>query len=89
MSAHRLSPHPRELRRFLPRPGQLLTLANIRGEWRPSGGVACCGMFAVVWSTWAGDFWAPLHDFMAADQQQLIEACRQLDRDASAWARSR
>lgn len=69
-------------RRFMPRPGQALTLDNVRGPWLPSGTVNCCGMFAVVWSTRSGDFWAPLHDFAPVDQLRLIDACRQLDRFA-------
>lgn len=66
-------------RRFRPRSGHLLTLANIRGPWRPSGSVGGAGMFAVAWSTCAGEFWAPLHDFAPADQLRLIEMCRRLD----------
>lgn len=89
MKVHRPPSLPRDVRRFHPPRGQLLTMANIRGPWRPSGAVQACGVFAVVWSTWAGDFWAPLHDFMPADQLRLIEACRQLDHDASPRARSR
>lgn len=89
MSAHRLQSHQREVRRFYPSRGHLLTMANIRGPWRPSGAVNACGMFAVVWSTWAGDFWAPLHDFMPADQLRLIEACAQLDRDLGTSTRGR
>lgn len=79
----------REMCRFYPPRSQLLTLSNIRGPWRPSGTVDACGMFAVVWSTWAGDFWAPLHDFMPADQLRLIEACKQLDLDAGSATRGR
>ena len=67
------------LRRFRPHSGQVLTLANIRGPWRPSGAVAGVGVFAVVWSTYTSDLWAPLHDFAAADQLRLIDACRHLD----------
>jgi hypothetical protein len=77
-----------EMRRFVPSRGQALTMGNIRGPWRPSGAVAGAGVFAVVWSTYAGDFWAPLHDFAPADQLRLIEACRRLDRQlglAGAW----
>lgn len=76
-------------RRFLPAPGTLLTLSNIRGPWRPSGSVAGCGVFAVVWSTFGGEFWAPLHDFQPADQQRLIYACRSLDQAcgySGAWS---
>lgn len=75
-------PASARVRRFRPRAGQLLTLANIRGSWRPSGTVAGSGMFAVVWSTWAGTYWAALHDFAPADQLRLIEACRHLERAA-------
>ena len=76
---------PAAPRRFLPLRGQLLTLANVRGPWRPSGAVSGAGVFAVVWSTRAGDFWAPLHDFMPADQLRLVEACRWLDREAAGY----
>lgn len=69
-------------RRFLPAPGQQLTLANIRGPWRPSGAVAGMGVFAVVWDTGRGSFWAPLHDFAAADQLRLVEDCRRLTLEA-------
>lgn len=62
-------------RRFRPRPGQFLTLSNIRGPWRPSGTVAG----AVVWETHGGGFWAALSDFAPADQLRLIDACRRLD----------
>ncbi len=79
-------------RRFSPVRGRLLTLANIRGPWRPSGAVTACGVFAVVWSTRAGDFWAALHDFTPADQLRLIESCRWSDRCAGftgAWSKGR
>ena len=69
-------------RRFVPLHGRLLTLANIRGPWRPSGAAGGSGVFAVRWSTYCGDYWAPLHDFEPADQLRLIEACRRLDLDA-------
>jgi hypothetical protein len=74
--------------RYLPRRGEHLTLADVRGPWRPSGTVQACGTFAIVWSARAGDFWAPLHDFAPADQLRLIAACRHLDRVAGyggAW----
>lgn len=71
----------RPARRFYPRSGRALTLANIRGPWRPSGAVASAGVFAVVWSTATGEMWAPLHDFAPADQLRLIEACRVLDQE--------
>ena len=66
----------------MPRYGQRLNLSNIRGPWRPSGTVAGAGLFAIVWTTYHGDFWAPLHDFAPADQLRLVEACRQIDREA-------
>ena len=78
-------------RRFFPPPGHALTIGCIRGPWRPSGTVAGAGVFAVVWSTCKGDFWAPVHDFTAPDQLRLIDACRRLDLQAngpdarSAW----
>ena len=75
-------------RRFVPLRSQLLTLNNVRGPWRPSGTVGGAGVFAVVWMTRSGDFWAPVHDFEPADQLRLIEACRRLDREAGypgAW----
>lgn len=74
-----MSRDPSSLRRFRPRAGRLLTMANIRGPWRPSGTVAGSGLFAVVWSTCAGSYWAALHDFTPADQLRLIEAGRSLD----------
>jgi hypothetical protein len=89
---NRQSLPPREVCRFHPLRGQLLTIANIRGPWRPSGAVNACGMFAVVWSTRGGEFWAPLHDFALADQLRLIEACRHVDDHAGypgAWPRGR
>ena len=83
------SPAPR---RFVPLRGQALTMANIRGAWRPSGSVAACGMFAIVWSVAGGEFWAPLHDFAPADQRRLIDACRHKDLHAGyagAWPHGR
>lgn len=68
-------------RRFVPLRGQYLTTGNIRGAWRPSGTVAASGVFAVVWETRSGTFWAPLHDFAPADQLRLIEASRRLDEE--------
>lgn len=68
--------------------GHRLTMANIQGSWRPFGTVAGAGVFAVVWSTHKGTFWAPLHDFEPGDQLHLIESCRRLDRIAGysgAW----
>lgn len=70
---------PRPLRRFWPVPGQLLSIECIRGPWRPTGAVDGCGVFAVRWTTRSGDWWSPLHDFYAADQLRLIEACRWQD----------
>jgi len=66
-------------RRFRPHAGRLLTMANIRGPWRPSGTVAGAGIWAVVWEARSGTFWAALADFSPADQLRLIEACRRLD----------
>jgi hypothetical protein len=87
---HLVQPSPaREPRRFHPARGQLLTLANIRGPWRTSGAVAGAGVFAVVWSTRGGDFWAALHDFDDASRSRLIDACRWQDLSAGrpgAWA---
>lgn len=75
-----MSSHDRgATRRFFPPPGGRLTIANIRGTWRPSGEVAGACVFAVVWSTRFRDFWAPLHDFEPIDQLRLVEACRRLD----------
>jgi hypothetical protein len=72
-------PHSREPRRFRPARGQLLTIENIRGLWRPSGTVSGTGVFAVVWETYRGTYWAPLHDFEPADQLRLIDQCRHID----------
>jgi hypothetical protein len=66
-------------KRFRAARGGRLTLANVKGPWRPSGTVGGVGVFAVIWSTYSGDFWAPLHDFAPADQLRLVEACRRLD----------
>ena len=66
-------------RRFVPARRQRLTLANIRGPWRPSGAVGGAGLFAVVWSTRFGTFWSALHDFTREDQLHLIEQCRWID----------
>lgn len=74
----RSAPVHRPLRRFHPARGQLLALDCIRGPWRPSGAVQAYGVFAVVWSTFNTDFWAPLHDFDAASQLRLIEIGRRL-----------
>jgi hypothetical protein len=68
-------------RRFVPPRGQRLTLANIRGDWRPTGTVAGAGVWAVVWDTFSGSFWAPLTDFAQVDQLRLIEACRRIDQE--------
>ena len=79
-------------RRFFPRRGGRLTMGVIRGPWRPSGAVAGAGVFAVVWSTRSGDFWAPLHDFEPADQLRLIDACGWVDQHAGfpgAWPEGR
>jgi len=77
-------PTERPLRRFLPHRGQKLTMNNVRGPWRPSGTVAGVGVFAVVWATPRGLWWAALHDFAPADQLRLIEACRWLDERSGA-----
>jgi len=56
--------------------------------WRPSGAVAGGGVFAIVWETYRGSFWAALHDFEPSAQLRLIEDCRHLDRMAGfegAW----
>lgn len=79
-------------RRFHPVRGRLLTLNNVRGPWRPSGTVGGVGVFAVVWSTHSGDFWAPLHDFEPSAQLRLIEQCRWADMEAGfpgAWPTGR
>lgn len=68
--------------RFWPKHGTFLTWGHIRGPWRPSGAVAGGGMFAVVWSTGHGDYWAPLHDFDPATREELISECAQGDREA-------
>jgi hypothetical protein len=80
------------IRRFRPFNGQLLTLRNIHGPWRPSGAIDACGMFAVVWTTVRGEFWAALHDFAPADQLTLVDMCRRGDREAGypgAWQEGR
>ena len=69
------SPH-----RFYPSHGQALIMDCTCGKWRPSGAFAIAGVFAVVWTTRSGDFWALVHDFCAVEQQRLIEDCRQVDR---------
>lgn len=70
-------------RRWRPSRGQALTMDCIRGMWRPSGAVGGAGVFAVVWSTRSGDFWAAVHDFTVADQLRLIDDCRQIDHQAN------
>lgn len=79
--------------RFYPPSGQFLTLANVRGLWRPSGTVAGACVFAVVWTTRSGcDYWAPLHDFSPEDQRRLIDACWWQDRatcSPDAWTGGR
>lgn len=85
-------PVERPLRRFVPLRGQRLTMAQIRGPWRPSAAVAGAGVFAVVWEMRTCTFWAPLHDFTPSDQLRLIEACRWADRQAGfpgAWPEGR
>jgi hypothetical protein len=69
-------------RRFYPRAGRRLSVHNVRGEWRPSGTAAGVGVFAVVWSTPSGAWWAPLHDFEPAAQLHFIAACAELDQEA-------
>jgi hypothetical protein len=87
--------HPFEQRlprRFWPSRGVPLTLDNIRGPWRPSGAVCGACVFAVVWSTRSGDWWAPLHDFCPETQLRLVESCRWQDRAAGfegAWPEGR
>jgi hypothetical protein len=66
-------------RRFRPRFGHFLTMANVRGPWRPSGAVGGAGVFAIIWEAHSGPFWAPLHDFDAPTQLRLIDACLRLD----------
>ncbi len=72
-----------EPRRLRPRPGQALTMADVRGIWRPSGVAGGVGVFAVVWSISSGDHRAAMHDFSAADELRLIDACRQSDHQAN------
>lgn len=72
-------PLPPPPRRVYPPVGERLTLSVIRGLWWPSSYVDACCVFAVVWGTERGRFWAPLHDFAPADQRRMIEACRELD----------
>ena len=74
--------HPRlpgEPRRVRPRPGRLLTRDAVSDDWWPS----CCAgflqMFSIVWSTPAGECWAPLHDFTPADQQRFLDTFRRYD----------
>ena len=79
-------------RRLMPMRGRLLTLANIGGDWRPSGTAGGVGVFCVVWSTYGGEFWAALHDFDQATRLRLLDECRQRDRDAGfpgAWPEGR
>jgi hypothetical protein len=78
----------RSLQRIWPASGRPITRAQIRGPWRPSGAVGGAGVFAVVWSTSRGDFWAPLHDFELADQLSLIDDCRHLDQISNGTARA-
>lgn len=97
MRSHSRAPEVRrafadEPRRFHPPCGGRLSFGNVRGPWRPSGTVGGLGVFAVVWSTRSGEFWAPLHDFDAASQLRLIDSCRWLDRYAGypgAWPEGR
>jgi hypothetical protein len=81
-------PGPQEAapRRFSPPCSGYLTIDQVRGLWRPSGAVGGVGVFAVVWETRSGTFWAALHDFCPADQLRLIEACRFMDRDIAGGA---
>lgn len=73
--------------RFHPPPGRLLTLDAIRGLWHPSGAVNGAGVFAVIWATDRGSWWAPLHDFEHAAVHKLVEQCRAMDQGAQ-WART-
>lgn len=75
-------PPERPLRRFRPANGMKLTLAAIRGPWRPSGTVAGAGVFAVTWASRTMNCWAALHDFSQDAQLRLIEECSWLDRAA-------
>ena len=67
--------------RYWPEAGQMLTHANIQGQWQPSASVDCAGVVAVVWYPPQGVQWAPLHDFDSQTQLDLIAACERLDRD--------
>lgn len=74
--------------RFFPSQDTYLNRGHIRGPWRPTSAVAGCGVFAVRWSTPAGDFWAPLHAFDHDTQIELIAECEAADREAGypgAW----
>lgn len=70
---------PGEPRRVRPPAGQLLTLAAVGSDWRPSCSVAALNVFSIVWATPAGDCWAPLHDFAPADQQRVLNLMRRHD----------
>jgi len=75
--------------RVLPGPGLGLTHRDIDGLWHPSGAVNACGVFAIVWSTPDGCYWAALHDFTPAAQRRLIESCRRADIVANGPATAR
>lgn len=74
-------------RRFRPKHGRLLTLEAIKGPWRPSGAVAGAGVFAVIWATERGSWWAPLHDFESSAMRNLVDQCRAVDQEAN-WLRA-
>ena len=68
-------------RRSVAREGHRLKLDTIRGP-APFGTVGGVGVFAIVWETAGGPYWAALHDFEPSDQLRLFESCRRLDIDA-------
>lgn len=74
-----LAPVERPLRRFWPVAGALLTVDEIKGQWRPSGTAAGTSTWSVIWQTRDCTLWAPLSDFSASAQLELIESCRRLD----------
>lgn len=80
-------------RRLLPPRGRYLSCSQVNGTWRPSTTIACCGVFAVIWTDRWGECWAPLHDFDPVSRNQLINECAQLDLEAGypgahPWGRS-
>lgn len=67
--------------RIWPLRGQLFTVGDIRGDWRPTGTAEGSNFFGVLWQDRIGRaFWIALHDFDSASQRHLLDQCARADR---------